>query len=101
MVDALDDGLSGRRGLDETLKEYERRRNEVTMADYRLNLERARFTPLPAEQARLRDALRGNPADTNHYYRAVEGMVPPDTFFNPENLQRIVAQGATGRVSRG
>jgi 2-polyprenyl-6-methoxyphenol hydroxylase-like FAD-dependent oxidoreductase len=33
LVDAVDEGLSGRRPLDETLADYERRRNEATLAE--------------------------------------------------------------------
>ena len=41
--------LSGRRGLEESLADYERTRNDATMPDFRMNLERARFTPVGAE----------------------------------------------------
>jgi hypothetical protein len=61
------------------------------MADYRMNLELARFTPPSAEQQRLQAALRGNQEATNHFFMAREGMLPSEAFFNPENLQRIMA----------
>jgi flavin-dependent dehydrogenase len=92
LVDAIDDGLAGRRPLDAALEEYERRRNEATMADYRMNLELARFTPPSAEQQRLQAALRGNQEATNHFFMAREGMIPPEAFFNPDNLQRIMGR---------
>jgi hypothetical protein len=72
---------------------FERRRNDATMADYQQNLAQAQFKPLPAEMAQLRRALHGNAADTHHYYLAIEGMVPPETFFNPDNMARIVGSG--------
>jgi flavin-dependent dehydrogenase len=100
LVEALDDGLSGRQSLEQTMADYERRRNEATMTDYRQNLDRAQFKPLPAELARLRLALRGNQEETNCYYMAIEGMIPPETFFNPENLQRIVRESQTSNVKR-
>jgi len=34
-------------------------------------------------------ALRGNHQDTRRFIMAREGMIPPEEFFNPENLQRI------------
>ena len=60
LSDAIDDGLAGRRDIEDALVEYERRRNEATMPDYRLNLERARFTPIP-EQRRCAPRFTGTP----------------------------------------
>ena len=31
----------------------------------------------------------GNQEDTNRFVMAREGMIPPEEFFNPENLRRI------------
>jgi 2-polyprenyl-6-methoxyphenol hydroxylase-like FAD-dependent oxidoreductase len=88
LSDAIDDGLSGRRSVDTAMAEYERRRNEATIADYKQNLELAQFKPIPAEVSQLRLALRGNQEDTNRFYLAREGMIPPETFFTSENLKR-------------
>jgi len=68
---------------------YELRRNEATIAEYRENIAQARFAPVPAELLQLRLALRGNQEDTKRFIMAREGMIPPEEFFNPENLQRI------------
>lgn len=91
LTDALDEGLSGRAPLAAALADYERRRNEATLPDYRQNLQMARFDPLPAELMQLRSALRGDQAATNQFLMALEGMVPRETFFNPANLGRIMA----------
>jgi hypothetical protein len=45
---------------------------------------------------RLRTALRGNQEDTNRFFLAYRGMIPPETFVNPENLGRIVAAAPPG-----
>jgi flavin-dependent dehydrogenase len=96
LANAIDDGLSGRRDLEKALAEYERLRNEATLADYRENVHLAQFKPLPEEAQQLRAALRGNQDATNRFYLAREGMIPPDTFFNPDNLQTIMAAAASG-----
>ena len=97
LVEAIDQGLAGTRPLEAALREYEQRRNEATMADYRMNLDLARFTPPPADQQQLQAALDGNQEATNQFFMAREGMIPPESFFNPENLQRILARaGASG-----
>jgi flavin-dependent dehydrogenase len=98
LADALDEGLSGRRSLDEALTDYERRRNEASMPDYRENVQRARFEPLPDEVRRLRGAVRGNQEETNRLFMAREGMIPPESFFNPEHLQSLM-EAATSSVS--
>ena len=96
LVEALDQGLSGRAPLEQTLADYERQRNEATMEDYQRNLAQAQFRPLPPEVAQLRRALHDNPEETNRYYLAIEGMTPPEMFFNPENMQRIIKSATTG-----
>ncbi len=91
LVDALDDALSGRRPFEEAMAAYERARNEATMADYQENLAMARFMPLAEQQIRLMTALRGDQDATNRFFLAREGMIPRESFFNPENLGRLMA----------
>jgi flavin-dependent dehydrogenase len=98
LADAIDAGLSGRRPLDEAMADYERRRNEATLSDFRMNIDLARFTPPDADQRRLQAALRGNQQATDEFFLAREGMIPPERFFNPENLRRILA--GAGRDAR-
>ena len=94
LAEAAAAGLSGRRPLDDALADYQRRRDEATLPGYRENLVAAQLKPAP-EQRGLVAALRGDPAAANHFFMAREGMVPPETFFNRENLQRVMA-GASG-----
>src|SRR5262249_4662546 len=68
LTEALDEGLSGRRPLSDALHEYEQRRNEASMAEYRENLHLARFQPLPEETYRLRAALRDDPESTKQFF---------------------------------
>ena len=73
---------------------YERRRKEATIPEYCENIEWARFTPMPAKFLELRQAVRGNQEDTNRFIMALEGMLPREEFFNPENLERIHAKSS-------
>jgi 2-polyprenyl-6-methoxyphenol hydroxylase-like FAD-dependent oxidoreductase len=91
LTDALDEGLSGRAPLAAALADYERRRNEATLPDYRQNLQAARFEPPPADLLQLRAAVRGDQETTNRFLMTIEGMLPRDEFFNPVNLGRIMA----------
>jgi 2-polyprenyl-6-methoxyphenol hydroxylase-like FAD-dependent oxidoreductase len=95
---AIHEGLAGQCPLDDALMRYERRRNEVTMAEYHDNISAARFTPVSPELLRLRLALRGNQEDTNRFIMMLEGWISHDEFFNPENLQRILANDGASSV---
>ena len=91
LATAVDDGLSGRRDLDESLADYERRRNEATLPDFRMNLDRARFTRISQTERTLRAALHGNAEATRQFFLAVEGLAPREAFFGPENMGRLMA----------
>ena len=93
LAEAVDDGLSGRRPMAEAMASFAERRDAETMREYRENLTLARFSGLPDDVYRLRAALRGDQEETNRFYLAREGLIPPETFFNPANLQRIVTRG--------
>ena len=69
------------------------------MPDYRKNIAYARFEPFPADIIQLRLALRVNQEDANRYHMAMEGMIPAETFFNPENLQRIMSVASPGQLA--
>jgi 2-polyprenyl-6-methoxyphenol hydroxylase-like FAD-dependent oxidoreductase len=88
---AVAEGLSDGVGLDLALAGYERRRNEATTPDYQANLGAARLGPPPPEALALMGALRGSADDTRRFFLARQGLVPPETFFNEENLARVMA----------
>ena len=88
---AIGDGLSGAQPMQDALAGYELRRNEASSRDYEENIRMARFTPPPPEVLGLRAAVRNEPAHATAFIKAVMGMTDRDAFFNPENLQRIIA----------
>jgi flavin-dependent dehydrogenase len=92
MADAVDQLLSGARRYEEVQLDYERRRNEATMPDYRMNLDLAQFKPIPPELRRVLETVQGNPETINQFLMAREGMIAPEAFFNPQNLRRIGAR---------
>jgi flavin-dependent dehydrogenase len=91
LASAIDDGLSGRQSLPDALAGYEQQRNTAAMQLYRQNAQLAEFGPVPEEELAIRAAIRGNQEETNKFYLARQGMVPPGAFFNPNNLQRLKA----------
>jgi flavin-dependent dehydrogenase len=94
LADALHEGLSGGRPMEDALAGYERERNEATLPEYRTNLAMAQLEPkaVPTEQLRLRAALRGDEDETRNFYLAVQGMVDRGPFFDPENLRRLMSR---------
>ena len=94
---AIDEGLSGKRPLESALSQYQRRRDDATMPDYRINLDRARFKPQADEELRLQRALVDDQDATNRFFMASEGMIPPEAFFNDDNLRSIVERRDKGR----
>src|SRR5262249_34992317 len=88
LVEASDEGLSGRRPLEEAFADYERRRNEASMPLYELTCEFATFQPPSPEQQQLFAALRHDQEQTNRFFGTIVGTVPIPEFFAPENLGR-------------
>lgn len=91
LAEAIHDGLAGKRAMTDALAGYEQRRNEATLPDYRLNLERARFTPLPPDQRALRAALAENGEARRQFFLTIEGLAPREAFFTRENMSRLIA----------
>jgi hypothetical protein len=90
VADALHEGFAGERPLDDALAGYERRRDEETLPWYQINLGAAQLGGPPPEVAAMRAAVRDSQEDTNLFYKAREGMIPPERFFNPENMERLM-----------
>ncbi len=93
LANAVDDGFSGRSGIDDALAGYEQQRNDAVMAMYRFNCEMASHAPPPPEMQMLFAALNGNQPDTDRFMGTLAGTVPVPEFFAPENTQRILAGG--------
>ena len=87
---AIGEGLGGMRPLDTALAEFESRRNAASAADYNANISEARFTPPRPEALALRAAIKDKPEEVTRLMKARAGMIDPATFFNPENMQRLL-----------
>jgi 2-polyprenyl-6-methoxyphenol hydroxylase-like FAD-dependent oxidoreductase len=95
LAGAIDEGLSGRRPLENALADYERRRNEATLPLFEMTCQFATLQPPPPEQQQLFAALRRDQEQTDRFMGTVAGTVPIPKFFAPENIGRIM--GATGQ----
>jgi 2-polyprenyl-6-methoxyphenol hydroxylase-like FAD-dependent oxidoreductase len=90
---AIDEGFSGRQPLLDALATYEHKRNAAAMPLYHENLTLAQFEPPSEDILAIRAAIRGNQEETNKFYLARQGMIPPEEFFGSD-ANRISA-GAT------
>jgi 2-polyprenyl-6-methoxyphenol hydroxylase-like FAD-dependent oxidoreductase len=91
LAGAIDDGLSGRRPLDEALAGYEQQRNETSKPIYEMTCQFATLEPPPPETQQLLGALRGNQEQIDRFLGVAVGTYPGAEFFAPENIGRIMA----------
>lgn len=101
LADAVDAGLSGREEPGVALAHYEQRRNALAIPDNEVNLAAAtlRHWDTP-EVMGLRAALRHSPADIGPFYAARLKVTPPEAFFNPANLGRIIGHAQRRAAER-
>ncbi len=98
LVEALDDGFSGRRSFEEALADYERRRNEAALPAFESCCQRAALEPPPPEMQQLLSALRGNQEQIDRFIGTDAGTVSYADFFSQENMQRIM-EAASSEVT--
>lgn len=91
LAEAVDEGFSGRQPLEEALEQFAARRDQASLPIYGLTNQMAALAAPPPEMLPVFDALKGNQAETNRYFGVFAQTVPVMDFFDPANLQRIVA----------
>lgn len=91
LAEAIDDGFSGRRPLQEALAAYEQTRNQSEMPYFELTTQLAALAPPPPELQQLLAALKDNPEQRSRFFGVLAHAVPVQEFFAPENVQRIMA----------
>jgi flavin-dependent dehydrogenase len=96
LAEAVDAGLSGRQSLDDALAAYQCQRDEQAAPGFENTCQLAHLEPPPAETQQLFAALRHNQEQTNRFIGTFAGTVPILEFFAPENLRRIMEEGAQG-----
>jgi flavin-dependent dehydrogenase len=89
LADAIAQGLSSIRPMEQALADYETTRNDASAADYDENIAMARFTAPSPQLLAIRAAVRDKPEEATRMMKARAGMIDPGSFFNPENLQRL------------
>jgi flavin-dependent dehydrogenase len=91
LADAVHEGFSGSRPLNEALAEYQRVRDERFTPMYELSCSLATLEPPSPEMLALYEALRTNPIERNRFFGTLGGTVSPSEYYAPENVQRIIS----------
>ena len=94
LSEAIDAGFSGRKSLQQSLDEYERRRNEEVSAMYDFTCDFASLAPPSEETRSLLAAISKEQLEANRYLGTIAGTVGIAEFFAPENLRRIMDKTA-------
>lgn len=87
----LHEGLSGQRTLDEALSDYGPRRDEVSRPLHQFAQDMAQLQPPPEAMIQVFMALAGNQPQIDRYFGLFGQTVTPAAFFDPANLQAILA----------
>ncbi len=80
LANAAHRGFVNEAPMHAALRQYELQRNAAGLAEYRDNIQAARFLPVSPELLRLRRALRCQPEATTRWIKARYGMIPPEAF---------------------
>jgi hypothetical protein len=92
---ALDAALSGRRGFDSAMAEYQQARDQLVLPMYGFTCDLARLEPPPPQLPRLLGAVQTSQAAMDQFASVIAGTVPVPEFFAPENTDRIMAGAAS------
>lgn len=91
LSERIDDGLSGRRPMDEALADYQRTRDEQSAGTYELTLSISELTLTPYYDSVFRAAAK-SPAYTRKFFGLIAGGIPGEEFFAPQNLADLYAE---------
>ena len=100
LADALDAGLSRRVPLAKALADYEQAHFETALPRLEWTYRTADMRPLSSKRMRLVEAVKADPKETNRFLGLNAGTVNPLTYFDPENIARILAAGAAAGAGR-
>jgi len=99
LAEAIHEGFSGARPLNDALAEYHRKRDEHFGPIYEFTSGIAALAPPPPEVQALYAALVHNPAESDRLLGTLAGTVPIPEFYSPENVARIMSHAAASVAS--
>jgi flavin-dependent dehydrogenase len=91
MADAVDEGLAGRRPMDEALADFERRRNEIEQPYYDFTYHQGTFQPPDPSVIPVFAAVAQSPRATSEFFGLFAQTTSPAAFFAPEHIGKIMS----------
>jgi 2-polyprenyl-6-methoxyphenol hydroxylase-like FAD-dependent oxidoreductase len=88
---ALDESLSGGRGFDAAMGDYQSTRDEHVLPMFEFTCQLATLEPPPPEMQQVLGAVHGNQDAMDGFARVNAGVTSPAEFFSEENVARIFA----------
>ncbi len=98
LSDAIHDGLTGSRPLDDVVARFGAERDAVSVPLFEFAREMAKLDPPPQPMIDLFSALPGQQDAIDAYFGVFAQTVPVTRFFAPDNVARIIT-GANKRAS--
>jgi 2-polyprenyl-6-methoxyphenol hydroxylase-like FAD-dependent oxidoreductase len=98
---ALHQALSGERSFNDAMGDYQRQRDEASLALYEFTTQMATLEPPPPEMQALLAATSRSQAAMDAFVSVTTGSMSPVEFFDPLNVARIMGQGVAQPVLAG
>jgi flavin-dependent dehydrogenase len=96
LVDAIDDGLSGRRDMTEALAGFHEWRDETFRGYFEYICMMATLDAYPPDRLKIMEALQHNEEQRTMFFGTVGTFIRHRDFFSPANIQRILAGQPSG-----
>jgi flavin-dependent dehydrogenase len=98
LAEAVDDGLSGRRDLPETLADYEQRRNAAGFPYSEFTIAATTYQPVPDPEAAgaLYAAIAQNSDATAGFWALFAQTMLPGEFFSEQHVRTLLQSNAGG-----
>jgi flavin-dependent dehydrogenase len=87
---ALDQALTGQRGFEPAMADYQRTRDAHAMPIYDFTTQLATLEAPPDEVRRLLGAIAGNQPAMDAFVSVIAGTLSPVEFFDPTHLQQLM-----------
>jgi flavin-dependent dehydrogenase len=94
LAGGLDDALSGKRGYDDAMSDYQRARDSDALPVYEFTDEFAQLQAPPPELQQLIGAMAGNQRAMDDFVSVQASTLPAPEFFDPANVGRIMGAAA-------
>ncbi len=93
LADAIYEGLSGQKPIEDSLQEFTVKRDSQSLPMLQFSQQMGMLEEPPEEVIEMFIGLNGNSEDTSAYFGVFAQTVPVTTFFDPDNIQRIIEKG--------